>query len=153
MEGTAVTVTPAKPKRKAKGGYKPGRSYFDLIDLFPLVAIRSEAEYDRATAVAQSLFGREDLDEDQDRYLDALCDLVSAYEARAYDFDHRPTELAPLAILKHLMDANGMGPADLGRLIGSAPYASMILRGRRKISPANAKKLAARFRVDAGLFL
>ena len=117
----------------------------------PLMAIRSEAEYDRATAVAQDLMGRDDLDEDQGRYLDTIITLISAYEAKEYDFDR--DSLSPLEALQTLLEANQMTPADLGRVIGSQPYASMILAGKRQISKDNAKKLAERFKVDAGLFI
>lgn len=133
-----------------KRGYRLGKSYLDLLKRFPLLKIRSEKEYDRATAVAQDLMGREGLNEDQSRYLDTIITLISAYEAKD-DLDQ--DALAPLVALKTLMDANEMTAADLGRVIGSQPYASMILAGKRQISKDNAKKLAGRFKVDAGLFI
>lgn len=123
----------------------------NLIERFPLVAIRTAAEYDRAIAVVEFLFGRDDLDEDQERYNDALVELVTAYEDREYPFDDVP--ISPLDALKHLMEANDMGVGDLGKVIGSQPVASLILSGKRPISKANAKKLGQRFCVDAGLFL
>jgi HTH-type transcriptional regulator/antitoxin HigA len=134
-----------------KRGYRLGKSYLGLLKRFPLLAIRSEPEYDQATAVAQDLMGRDDLDEDQGRYLDTIITLISAYEAKEYDFDR--DNLSPLEALQTLLEANQMTPADLGRVIGSQPYASMILAGKRQISKDNAKKLAERFKVDAGLFI
>ena len=95
--------------------------------------------------------GRDDLDEDQERYLDTIISLISAYESREYDLDK--DGITPLAALKTLLQANGMGAAGLGRIIGSQSYASMILSGKRQISKDNAKKLARRFKVDAGLFI
>jgi len=68
-----------------------------------------------------------------------------------YDLDR--DGITPLEALKTLLDANGMGASDLGRVIGSQSYASMILSGKREISKDNAKKLAERFKVDAGLFI
>ncbi|HEX4124336.1 MAG TPA: helix-turn-helix domain-containing protein [Tepidisphaeraceae bacterium] len=73
------------------------------------------------------------------------------YEAKEYDLDREA--IPPREALKTLLDANKMTAADLGRVIGSQPYASMILAGKRQISRDNAKKLAERFRVDAGLFI
>jgi HTH-type transcriptional regulator/antitoxin HigA len=136
---------------RTKRGYQLGKSYLDLLKRFPLLSIRSEEEYDRATAVAQALMGRDDLNDDQARYLDTIITLISAYEANVYDLDR--DGITPLEALKTLLDANGMAAADLGRVIGSQPYASMILSGKREISKENAKKLAARFKVDAGLFI
>ena len=134
-----------------KRGYRLGKSYLDLLKRFPLLVIRSEEEYDRATTVAQDLMGRDDLDEDQSRYLDTIIALISAYESKEYDLDQ--DAISPLDALKTLLDANDMGTADLGRLIGSQSYASMILAGKRQISKDNARKLAGRFKVDAGLFI
>ncbi|MGH7213579.1 MAG: hypothetical protein ACREIT_02265 [Tepidisphaeraceae bacterium] len=56
-------------------------------------------------------------------------------------------------MLKHLMDANGLKPMDLGRIIDSQSAASMILGAKREISKSQAKALAAHFGVDAGLFI
>jgi HTH-type transcriptional regulator/antitoxin HigA len=136
---------------QTKQGYRLGKSYLDLLKRFPLLSIRSEEEYDRATAVAQTLMGRDDLNSDQARYLDTLITLISAYEAKEYDLDR--DEITPLQALNTLLDANGMAVADLGRVIGSQSYASMILSGKRAISKDSAKKLAERFKVDAGLFV
>jgi HTH-type transcriptional regulator/antitoxin HigA len=137
--------------KPTKDGYILGKSFVGLLERFPLLAICSEDEYDRATAVVEDLMGRDDLDADEDRYLDSLVTLVAAYEGKAYDFD--AGQITPLAALKTLLDANKMSAADLGRLIGSSSNASMILNGDRQISRNVAKRLADRFKVDAGLFL
>ena len=126
-------------------------SYLEMVvKRFPLRPIRNEQEYDDATAVAQDLFLRK-LDAGEQEYLDALTTFISAYEDKHYDFD--TSGKSPLDILRHLMDANEMKPADLAGIIGSQPAASMILTGRRSISKTQAKRLAERFHVDAGLFL
>jgi HTH-type transcriptional regulator/antitoxin HigA len=143
-----MTIALTKP---TKFGYRLGRWYLELLERFPLMAIRSVDEYDRATDVVQDLLGRDDLNSDQVRYLDALIVLVSAYEAKVYDFDRKL--MPPIQILKQLLEDNEMTTADLGRLIRSSSYASMILKGNRPISKAVAKRLAERFKVDAGLFL
>ena len=40
-----MNVTLTKTPKNAKGGvFRPGQSYFDLIERFPLVGIRNEAE-------------------------------------------------------------------------------------------------------------
>jgi antitoxin component HigA of HigAB toxin-antitoxin module len=46
-----------------------------------------------------------------------------------------------------------MKPSDLGDLIGSRSAATSILQGNRILSKAHIRKLAQRFRVDAGYFL
>jgi HTH-type transcriptional regulator / antitoxin HigA len=56
-------------------------------------------------------------------------------------------------MLKHLMEANDMTTADLGRLLGNSGLASMILHGKRAISKANAKVLGKRFGLNPGAFI
>ena len=138
--------------KEVPGGYELGDSLTGLLRRFPLWPIRSERQYDRATAVLQDLFGRPDLDADGRRYVEALTILVGDYERRAYPLDAGPAT-TPADAIRHLMEAHGMTPADLGRTLGSVSAASMILGGKRGVSKANAKRLAERFGVDAGLFL
>ena len=47
-------------------------NYLALVRAFPLRPIRSEAELDRAIAVIDSLIARDDLDLEQEDYLDVL---------------------------------------------------------------------------------
>ena len=60
---------------------------------------------------------------------------------------------APAETLKYLMDQSGMGVADVGRMIGSQPAASMVRHGRREPSKSQIRKLADHFKVEPGLFL
>jgi HTH-type transcriptional regulator/antitoxin HigA len=124
--------------------------YFNLVKRFPLRPLRGEKEYDAAAAMLDSLVLRE-LSEGEQDYLEALTRFVEDYDQK----HRRPpgAKLSALARLRHLMTESQMTSADLGRVLGSASAASMILRGRRGISKAHLKKLADRFRVDAKLFL
>lgn len=137
--------------RVTKGTYTLGKSYVGLLERYPLLPVRTEEDYDAANAVVGDLVGRDDLNADEGRYLDSLLTLVAAYENKVYDFDSR--NVSPLVALKSLLASNSMTAADLGRLIGSAPNATMILKGQRKISVNIAKTLAKHFKVDSGLFI
>ena len=124
--------------------------YLELVKRFPLKPLRDEDEYDAAAAMLDTLVVRTLTPGEQD-YLDALTHFVE-------DFDHRNREqpgakLTPLALLKHLMEENEMTPRDLGRVLGSASAASMILHGQRGLSKSQILKLAQRFGVAASLFL
>ena len=55
-------------------------------------------------------------------------------------------------VLRYLMDEHGLKQSDLSD-IASQGTISDILSGRREISKALAKKMAARFQVSAGVFL
>lgn len=122
-----------------------------VMDKFPIQPIRTEADYDRATAVLQDLIGHDDLNQEQQDYIEVMIALVAAYEEKRYA--KIMGDVSPLDALKQLAEANAMTIGSIGKIIGSASYASMIFNGDREISKENAKKLAERFRVDAGLFI
>jgi hypothetical protein len=52
-----------------------------------------------------------------------------------------------------MMEHRVMSSSELGGLLGSRGAASEILHGKRGISKMHMAKLAAHFRVDAGVFL
>lgn len=127
-----------------------GDDYLNLVKCFPLRPLRGDREYDAAVAVLDTLVVR-DLSAGETDYLDALTRFVE-------DFDQKNRQppgarLSVLQRLKHLMSENDMTSSDLGRVLGSASAASMILHGRRAISKAQVKKLSTRFRLDARFFL
>ena len=59
---------------------------------------------------------------------------------------------APSEVLRYLMDEHGLSQSDFSG-IASQGTISDILSGRRGISKALAKKMAARFQVSAVVFL
>ena len=127
-------------------------SFMGLVQKFPLRPIRGRSDYAAAAAMLDQLALRDEgLDSGESDYLETLELLIEAY-----DNDHaviKPSGKTPLERLKYLMEQNRMSPANLGDLIGSRPTATMILKGEREISKAHIRKLADRFKVDAGLFL
>jgi antitoxin component HigA of HigAB toxin-antitoxin module len=52
-----------------------------------------------------------------------------------------------------IMNANSMSQAQMARIIGSESALSMFFKGERELSKTHIKAIAARFRVDASLFL
>jgi antitoxin component HigA of HigAB toxin-antitoxin module len=79
-----------------------GDSYLALIRLHPLRAIKSQVEYDAASAVLDKLALREDLDVGEEEYLEALEVLITAYDDR-YAAE-RADDRSPLERLKSLME-------------------------------------------------
>jgi HTH-type transcriptional regulator / antitoxin HigA len=127
--------------------------YLDLIRQFPLRAIRTDRDNTAAAKVLTRLLGRSSpaLSDGESQYLDALIELVSAYESRAYPT--RSKRPSPIEIVRFLMEENKMTVADLGKILGNKTAASLVLSGKRELSKAHIRKLAARFKVDPGLFL
>ena len=127
-------------------------SYRRLADEFPLRPIRSKTDCRRARAILDRLAVRGDsLDRGESDYLETLELLVERY-----DQQHNPIytgDLGPVDLLTHLMSANGMKAADVGRLIGSKGVASEILRGLRPMSKRVIATLATHFGVGPETFL
>src|SRR5262249_13986709 len=91
------------------------------------------------------------LDPGEQDYFDTLTLLVEAYDEEHHQVATQ--QLDSLAMLKYLMEENGMRPADLGRLLGNRGLASLILHGRRQLSKTHIRKLAQHFKVSPSLFL
>jgi len=137
----------------AKSGYLIGGSYQQLLKRYPLLPIRNRAEYDRAISVFEDLFGRDDLNPDERGYVETLAMLITAYEEAHENLDELAESITPLDALRSILDSHGMKSRDLAQIIGSESAASLILNGKREISKSQAKSLAKRFKVDAGLFI
>jgi HTH-type transcriptional regulator/antitoxin HigA len=127
--------------------------YLNLIIRFPLRKIRTRADHRAAMDVLNELMlkGEENLTDGEEAYLDVLAGLVDAYEREKI----RPQMGAatPLEMLQTLMEANDLSPGQLGKIIGSASAATMILKGEREMSKAHIRKIADRFHVSPALFL
>ncbi len=111
-------------------------------------AIRSRKDYERYRAEVRELM-TVDRNRAQSEYLNLIVTLIEAYE-------HQNVKIpiaTPLEVMRELMDARGMKQADLAKLVGSSGTASEIYNGKRGISVALAKKLAAHFNVSVAVFL
>jgi HTH-type transcriptional regulator / antitoxin HigA len=127
-------------------------SYMDLIRQFPLRPIRTRKDYAVAAGLVDRLALLDDqMDSGQSDYLDTLELLIESYDEQQAKIE--PEGRSPLERLKYLLQQNQMSAAELGDLLGSRPAASMILKGDRQMSKDHIRKLAERFRVDAGYFL
>jgi HTH-type transcriptional regulator/antitoxin HigA len=123
-------------------------SYLELVLAFPLASIRSERHLDEAQKVMDRLLAQGKLDQGEEMYLDALSDLVSAYEDEHY-------AIAPASdadMLRHLMEAKGVTQAKVSRETG-LPKSSLseVLSGKKPLSRQMIRTLAHYFKVDVGV--
>lgn len=125
-------------------------TYFELVQRLPLRVLGSDADLDRAVAMIDELIDRAELDPDEQDYLDALSTFVEKYEAERF-----PTPaVGGAAMLRHLLEARGVGQAELARDTGIAESTvSEILAGKRRLSHGPVGKLARYFAVDPGVFV
>ncbi|MDB5387578.1 MAG: helix-turn-helix domain protein [Planctomycetaceae bacterium] len=123
-------------------------SYMELVSDFPLASIKSERHLVEAQRVMDGLLGRSALDEGEVTYLDALSDLVGAYE----DEHHAIEPASDAEMLRHLMDAKGVSQIQLSRDTGLPKSTiSEVLAGKKPFSRHVIHKLAEYFHVNTGI--
>ena len=135
-----------KTKFSLKGAGRD--SYLELVTVFPLASIKSDEQLQEAQNVLDRLLARGGLDDGEEIYLDALSDLVAAYEDEHYAIG--PASDAEM--LRHLMEAKGVTQAQLSRNTAIPKSTiSEILAGKKPFSRRMIRKLACYFRVDASV--
>jgi len=123
-------------------------SYLELVLAFPLTSIRSDKHLSAAQDVIDRLLAAGDLDDGGALYLDALSDLVAAYE----DAHHPIPTASDAELLRHLMEAKAVSQGEIHRQTGLAKSSiSEVLAGKKPFSRQMMRKLAAYFRVDVSL--
>ena len=112
--------------------------------------IRNDRECARMETALLALEDRTELSREEEELAELMAILIEKYED-----EHHPVEglSTPVDRLKALMEDRDVSQADLSRVIGSRSQASEILSGVRSISKAQAKTLAAHFRVPADMFI
>ena len=127
-------------------------SYLALIQEQALCAIHTRKDYEAASEMIDRLAVRDDLDDGELLYLDAMEVLIEAYEAKA--MPTRRDERTPLERLKAAMRASRTTPVQLRSILGaSQSMVSMILSGQRALSKKAIVRLAEHFRLEPGYFL
>jgi len=123
-------------------------SYLELVLAFPLASIKSEEHLAEAQAVMDRLLTKGRLGHGEEMYLDALSDLVAAYE----DEHHAIEPASDADMLRHLMEARGLTQAQLHRDTGIAKSTvSEVLMGKKPFSRQMIRKLADYFKVDVSV--
>jgi HTH-type transcriptional regulator/antitoxin HigA len=137
---------PLKTKCRLKG---PGTdSYLELVMAWPLASIKSDEQLQEAQGVMDELLAHGELDGGQEMYLDALSDLVAAYE----DEHHAIEPASDADMLRHLMEARGLTQAQLSR-DAALPKSTIseVLAGKKPFSRQMIRKLADYFGVAASV--
>lgn len=128
----------------------PGR-FEDLAAILPPRAIADEVDYDNTIEMLDRLTSIPRLTKGQEQYLETLSVLMAAYESERHAIE--TDDLAPLEVLRHLLESNDMSASQLGELLGNRSLGSKILRGDRELSKSHIRILAKRFGVSPALFL
>lgn len=110
-------------------------------------AIRTEADYDVALARTRELWNAEPGSPEGDE-LDALVDLVEAYEDEHYPMD----DPSPAAAIEFRMDQEGLTPEDLPDL-GTPAEIEGVLAGERPVTPKMAQAIHEQFGIPYDVLL
>jgi HTH-type transcriptional regulator/antitoxin HigA len=135
-------------KTKGRRKRKIADSYFSLILDFPLVSIKSQYQLEAAQVVIDRLVTKGTLDDGEELYLDALSDLVGAYE----DVHYSIAPASDADMLRHLMDAKNVTQAELHRQTGLPKSTiSEVLARKKPFSKGMIRTLADFFKVDTSV--
>jgi len=137
-----TTKTKFNLKGKSRG------SYLELVQAFPLASIKSDDHLEAASKMIDRLLAKNRLDHGEETYLDALSDLVGAYE----DEHHAIEPASDADMLRHLMEAKSVAQVQLHRDTGIAKSTiSEVLAGKKPFSRQMIHKLADYFNVDVSV--
>ena len=125
------------------------KAYGQLLRRTLPQVIRTEPDYERLAEALLQLDEREAPSPEERELAELLTVLIEDYEERRYPV----RKAAPRQTLQHLMQARNLRQKDLWALFGSKGITSEVFHGKRSISKAQAKKLAAFFHVSVELFI
>jgi HTH-type transcriptional regulator/antitoxin HigA len=99
----------------------------------------NEADNDRLIGLIRELEDRDNPTPEEKMIAELLTIVVQNFEEKHYHVPTLPTH----ELLHEVMEQRGMAHKDLAILVGNKGLTSEILAGRRKVSPAVAKRLSA----------
>jgi HTH-type transcriptional regulator/antitoxin HigA len=137
--------------RRCQKGLQIRSPYGNILGKVQPHPIKDEREYDRLVAEVGRLMERreENLSAEEGSLLEMMSILIEDYDRKHYPLS--PSQ--PHKMLAFLLEQRGLEPHDLWPVLGSKSRVSEMLSGKRAISKAQAKKLAAFFHVPIDLFI
>lgn len=152
-------MTPPMTIVKAVSGIKVPRavpaSFAYLMKQCPPRAIQNRRQYDNFQSLITVLMkqlataSNENTKRGIRMYLDLLVPLIEKYEGEHWS----ASNATPREVLAYLMAEHDLTQADLKDEIGSQPYVSEILGGKKSLTLDQVSKLAKRFHVSPSVFV
>ena len=125
------------------------KTYGQLLQRTLPQVIRTEEEYNRLSEELLRLDEREASSREEQELAELLTVLIEKCEEHRYPI----RKASPRQTLQHLMEARNLTQKDMWKVFGSKGITSEVFHGKRSISKAQAKKLAAFFHVGVELFI
>ena len=110
--------------------------------------IRTDEEHEAAVREIERLWSAEPGTPDHDN-LELLGYLVNAYEEKRWPIEQPD----PIVAIKFRMEQAGYTSADLGRVIGSEPRASEVLRKKRALNVKMIHAISSAWRIPAEVLI
>lgn len=110
--------------------------------------IRSEEELVEYTKALFELTAKSDPTSDEEEAIELLTLLIERYESQHY----LVPDVNPIAVLKFLLDQNGLSQRDIATELGSESTVSLILSGKRRLNRDHIERLSQRFHVSPSVF-
>jgi HTH-type transcriptional regulator / antitoxin HigA len=136
---------PQRARRKTINAEEYARLIAAALPIPP----KTEGENERLIDALTVLDEREDLTPAEEAFAELLAIVIEDFEAKHYAL---PT-VTPQEALKALMEDRGLRHKDIAEIVGNKGLTTEILKGRRHISAALAKRLAAALHVPIELFV
>lgn len=136
---------PRRARRNAINAEEYGRL---IAGAFPIPP-QTEAENERLIAMLSAIDEREDLTPAEEAFAELLAIVIEDFEEKHYALP----KVTPQQALKALMEDRGLRHKDIAPIVGNKGLTTEILKGRRNISAALAKRLAVALRVPVELFI
>lgn len=111
--------------------------------------IRNDEELEAYTAALFQLTALENPSQPDSEAIELLTLLIERYEQERFPIP----AAGPVSVLQFLIERHGLTQRDLVPQFGSESAVSMFLSGQRKLTIAQVRKLAARFKLPADVFL
>jgi HTH-type transcriptional regulator/antitoxin HigA len=124
--------------------------YSELLSQYQPKLIRTEADNEKALAIAEDLMHRPSRSLEENELYDLLITLIEKFEQEYY---LPGTTTTPHSMLLFLMDQRNLQAADLAEVFGSEAIAADVISNQVEFSKEQIKALGKFFQVDPGLFL
>jgi HTH-type transcriptional regulator/antitoxin HigA len=124
--------------------------YGELLSQYQPKLIRTEADNERALAIAEELMHRSNRSPEENELYDLLIVLIEKFEQEFYQPGSNSNSNS---MLQFLMEQQGLATADLVAALGSEVIVTETLTGDRELSIAQVKRLSTLFKVDPSVFI
>jgi HTH-type transcriptional regulator / antitoxin HigA len=115
------------------------KKYGRLLAKYLPCVIRSDEEHDRLAGLLMKLSLSEERSAEEERLIELLEQLVDDYDAR--QTAGTLEALAPVELLRHLMEEGGLKQVDLVDCFGSQSVVSSVMAGKRQVNLEHARRL------------